>query len=134
MPESDAVEPQERPEAAGPGAFLAAITASSNDAIIGKDPTGRITYWNAAAERLFGYAAAEATGQSISLIIPPERAGEERSILERLGRGEHLAHFETERLTKDGRIIPVSLTLSPIFGPQGQVIGISDIARDLSET
>lgn len=114
--------------------LLAAIAASSNDAIIGKDRAGTITYWNAAAERLFGYAASEIMGHSIKCIIPPTRAGEEIAILDRVGRGEYLAHFETERRTKDGRIIPVSLTLSPILGPDGAVIGISDIARDLSET
>jgi len=114
--------------------LLAAIASSSNDAIIGKDRMGRITYWNAAAERLFGYPATEIIGQFISRIIPPARAGEEVAILDRVGSGEYLAHFETERMTKDGRIIPVSLTLSPILGPDGAVIGISDIARDLSET
>jgi len=114
--------------------LLAAIASSSNDAIIGKDRMGRITYWNAAAERLFGYSATEIIGQFISRIIPPARAGEEVAILDRVGSGEYLAHFETERMTKDGRIIPVSLTLSPILGPDGAVIGISDIARDLSET
>ncbi|HTI03375.1 MAG TPA: PAS domain S-box protein [Acidisoma sp.] len=114
--------------------FLAAIASSSNDAIIGKDRRGKITYWNAAAERLFGYPASEIIGQSVSRIIPPDRATEEMSILDRVGSGEYLAHFETKRVTKDGRIIPVSLTLSPILGPDGAVIGISDIARDLSET
>ncbi|HEX3984922.1 MAG TPA: PAS domain S-box protein [Acidisoma sp.] len=115
-------------------AFMAAIAASSSDAIIGKDREGIVTYWNAAAEALFGYAAGEIIGQSITRIIVPGRTGEESSILDRVGRGERLTHFETERLTKDGRIIPVSLTLSPILDPDGAVIGISDIARDLSET
>ncbi|MCB8877378.1 PAS domain-containing sensor histidine kinase [Acidisoma silvae] len=114
--------------------FLAAIATSSNDAIVGKDRTGKVTYWNAAAERLFGYPASEIIGQSIRRIIPPHRIVEEMSILDRVGQGEHLAHFETERITKDGRTIPVSLTLSPILGHDQTVIGISDIARDLSET
>lgn len=114
--------------------LLAAIAASSNDAIIGKDRAGRITYWNAAAERMFGYPAAEIVGQPIGRLIPPDRVGEEATILDRVGKGELLRHFETERLTKDGRILPVSLTLSPIHGPDGAVIGISDVARDLTET
>jgi two-component system sensor kinase FixL len=134
MSQSDDVARANGPSEGDLQALLAAIASSSNDAIIGKDRTGRITYWNAAAERLFGYPAAEIIGQFISRIIPAGRAGEEVAILDRVGRGEYLAHFETERMTKDGRIIPVSLTLSPILGPDGAVIGISDIARDLSET
>lgn len=114
--------------------LLAAIASSSNDAIIGKDLTGKVTYWNAGAERLFGYPCSAILGHSISRIIPPERAEEETSILGRVGQGELLRHFETERLTRDGRIIPVSLTISPILNADGRVIGISDIARDLSET
>lgn len=115
-------------------AFLAAIVASCNDAMIGKDRDGIVTYWNAAAARLFGFTAEEIIGQSIRRIIPPHRAGEEVAILARVGRGEYLSHFETERLAKDGRIIPVSLTLSPIIDATGEIVGISDIARDLSET
>ncbi|GAB0117329.1 PAS domain S-box protein [Acidisoma sp. 7E03] len=125
----------QEPDATGSEqAFLAAIVASSNDAMIGKDLTGRVTYWNAAAERLFGFGGPEIIGQSISRIIPPDRSGEELSILDRVGRGEYLRHFETTRLTKDGRIIPVSLTLSPILDAAGRIIGISDIVRDLSAT
>lgn len=114
--------------------LLMAIASSSNDAVIAKDLTGQITYWNAGAERLFGYRAAEMVGRSINRIIPPDRVAEEMVIRERVGSGEYLAHFETKRVTKDGRLIPLSLTLSPMLGPDGAVIGISDIARDLSET
>lgn len=115
-------------------ALLAAMVASSNDAMIGKDRAGIVTYWNGAAERMFGFAAQEIIGQSISRIIPPDRAGEELSILDRVGRGEYLQHFDTERIAKDGRVLAVSLTLSPIVDASGAVIGISDIVRDLSET
>jgi two-component system sensor kinase FixL len=114
--------------------FLAAIAASSNDAIIGKDLSGIVTFWNNAAERLFGYSVEEMIGQPISRIIPATHSGEEQSILARVGQGERLTHFQTERCASDGRIIPVSLSLSPILDDAGQVIGISDIMRDLSET
>lgn len=134
MSRSDDVGQETGPHDGDMRPLLAAIAFSSNDAIIGKDRTGKITYWNAAAERLFGYPACEIIGQSISRIIPPDRGGEETLILNRVGRGEFLQHFETERVTKDGRIIPVSLTLSPILGQDGAVVGISDIVRDLSET
>ena len=82
-------------------ALLAAIAASSNDAIVGKDLTGIVTYWNPAAERLFGFAAAEMIGQSITKVIPPPRIHEESLILERVGNGERLTHFETERLKQE---------------------------------
>ncbi|HEX3995281.1 MAG TPA: PAS domain S-box protein [Acetobacteraceae bacterium] len=114
-------------------ALLAAITASSNDAIVAKDLVGTVTYWNDAATRLFGYTPDEIIGRSITLVIPPERIGEEQSILERVGRGERLTHFETRRVTKDGRAIAVSLTISPIHDTDGTIIGVSKIARDLSE-
>ncbi|GAB0115159.1 PAS domain S-box protein [Acidisoma sp. C75] len=113
--------------------FLAAIASSSSDAIVGKDLDGIVTFWNPAAERLFGYAAAEMLGQSIRRIIPDAREDEEATIRARVGRGERLAHFQTERLAHDGRLIPVSLSLSPIHDDKGRVIGISDIIRDLSE-
>jgi two-component system sensor kinase FixL len=115
------------------GPLLAAIVASSNDAIIGKDLNGMVTFWNGAAERLFGYPAADMIGQSITRIIPPERVKEETSILDRVGRGEMLTHFETERLTRDGCVIPVSLTISAIRNEFGAIVGVSKIARDLSE-
>jgi two-component system, LuxR family, sensor kinase FixL len=114
--------------------LLAAITASSNDAIVAKDLNGFVTYWNEAAERLFGFPAAEIIGQSITRVIPPELIDEETSILERVRSGERLAHFETTRLTKNGQVIPVSLTISPVHDAAGVIIGISKIARDLGES
>ena len=114
-------------------AILAAIVASSNDAIVGKDLQGIVTSWNDAAERLFGFSAAEMIGQPITRIIPFERLAEEASILERLRRDERLTNFVTLRQTKSGMVIPVSLTISPIHDEAGTVIGVSKIARDLSE-
>jgi len=112
---------------------LAAIAESSDDAIVGKDLNGLVTSWNKAAETMFGYLADEMLGQPITHIIPPSRIEEEASILDRVRRGEGLVHFETERLCKDGRVIPVTLTVSPIRDDQGRIIGVSKIARDLSE-
>jgi PAS domain S-box-containing protein len=114
-------------------ARLAAIVDSSFDAIVSKTLDGVITFWNHSAEQLFGYTAAEAVGQYIFLIIPPDRRAEEEEVLARLRRGERIEHFETVRLTKDGRRIPVSLTVSPIRDTQGRVIGASKVARDISE-
>lgn len=114
-------------------ARLAVIAESSYDAIVGKDLSGTITSWNAAAEALFGYPASEIVGHSITLIIPPDRLAEEASILDRVRRGERLVHFHTERQHKDGEIVPVSLTISPIRDRQGRIIGVSKIARDLRE-
>lgn len=114
-------------------ALLAAIAASSNDAIIGKDLDGIITVWNEGAERLFGFAAADMVGRPITTIIPPERIDEETTILAKMRRGERIPHFETERLNSSGRAIPVSLTISPIRDDTGRIIGVSKVARDLSE-
>ena len=114
-------------------ARLAAIVDSSFDAIVSKTLDGVITFWNHSAEQLFGYTAAEAVGQYIFLIIPPERRAEEEEVLARLRRGERIEHFETVRLTKDGRRIPISLTVSPIRDSHGRVIGASKVARDISE-
>ena len=114
-------------------ARLAAIVDSSFDAIVSKTLDGVITFWNHSAEQLFGYTAAEAVGQYIFLIIPPERRTEEEEVLARLRRGERIEHFETVRLTKDGRRIPISLTVSPIRDSHGRVIGASKVARDISE-
>jgi PAS domain S-box-containing protein len=114
-------------------ARLAAIVDSSFDAIVSKTLDGVITFWNHSAEQLFGYTAAEAVGQYIFLIIPPDRRAEEEEVLARLRRGERIEHFETVRLTKDGRRIPISLTVSPIRDVQGRVIGASKVARDISE-
>jgi two-component system, LuxR family, sensor kinase FixL len=112
---------------------LAAIAESSDDAIVGKDLAGIVTAWNKAAETMFGYSAEEIIGQSITRIIPSDRIDEEVAILDRVHAGERIVHFETERRCKDGRIIPVTLTVSPIRDDQNRIVGISKIARDLSE-
>jgi len=112
---------------------LAAIVASSDDAIISKDLNGTITSWNQGAERLFGYAATEAIGRSIALIIPPDRLTEEAQVLDRIRAGERVDHFDTERVRKDGTRVNVSITVSPIRGADGRVAGASKIARDISD-
>ncbi len=112
---------------------LAAIVASSDDAIVSKTLEGRIVSWNAGAERIFGYTEDEAVGQSIEMLIPLERRSEETEIISRLRRGERLEHFETVRVRKDGRPIHVSLTVSPVLDSAGHVIGASKIARDVTE-
>jgi PAS domain S-box-containing protein len=114
-------------------ARLAAIVDSSDDAIVSKTLDGVITSWNRAAERLFGYTAAEAIGHHIFLIIPEDRRTEEEDVLARLRRGEKIDHFETIRRTKDGRLIPISLTVSPIADARGTIIGASKVARDITE-
>ena len=113
--------------------ILAAIVEGSDDAIIGKDLNGMIISWNAAAERLFGYRAGEVIGQSINLIVPPDLRTEELILLDRLRHGESLDHFETVRIARDGRRIPISLTVSPIRDAAGAIIGASKIARDITE-
>jgi PAS domain S-box-containing protein len=114
-------------------ALLASIVESSDDAIIAKDIQGTIVAWNPAAERMFGYTAAEAIGQSIRLIIPRDRQDEETVVLDRIRRGEKIEHFETIRCRRDGTCLPISLTVSPIRDESGGVIGASKIARDISE-
>jgi PAS domain S-box-containing protein len=114
-------------------ALLAAIVDSSDDAIVSKTLDGIITSWNRGAEKLFGYTAEEAVGQSIFLIIPDDRISEEHEVLARLRRGDKIDHFETVRRTKDGRQINISLTVSPIQDSQGHIIGASKIARDIGD-
>jgi PAS domain S-box-containing protein len=114
-------------------AKLAAIIESSDDAIISKTLESVITSWNDSAERIFGYAADEIIGETIYKLIPPNRQHEEPQILARLKSGERVEHFETKRLTKDGRLIDVSVTVSPVKDPQGNIIGLSKIARDITE-
>jgi PAS domain S-box-containing protein len=114
-------------------ALLAAIVDSSDDAIVSKTLDGVITSWNPAAERLFGYTAAEAIGQPIFLIIPADRTAEEHDVLARLRRGEKIDHFETVRRHKDGSEVHISLTVSPIRDASGTVIGASKTARDISD-
>jgi len=113
--------------------LLAAVVESTEDAVVGKTLDGTIIYWNPSAERLFGYAKEEAIGQPSSLTIPPDRRDEERSTLSRLSRGQRAEHYETERVSKQGRIVPVSLTTSQIRDPIGRVIGASAISRDITE-
>jgi PAS domain S-box-containing protein len=113
--------------------LLAAIVASSDDAIISKNLDGIITSWNKSAERIFGYTPEEAIGRHITLIIPPERHTEESDILARLRRGERVDHFHTVRRRKDGSFLEVSLTISPVRDLSGRVIGASKVARDISE-
>jgi len=112
---------------------LARVVESSDDAIVSKDLNGTIVSWNRAAERMFGYTATEAIGQSIRMIIPADRQAEEDMVLGRIRAGQAITHFETIRQRKDGTLIPISLTVSPIHDDAGQVIGASKIARDLSE-
>jgi PAS domain S-box-containing protein len=114
-------------------ARLAAIIQSSDDAIISKDLQGIITSWNPGAQRLFGYTEQEALGKPMTLVIPLERAAEEPLILARVARGEPTDHFETVRVTKEGRKVDVSVTISPIRDGQGRIIGASKIARDITE-
>jgi protein-histidine pros-kinase len=112
---------------------LAAIVESSDDAIIGKTLDGVVTSWNAAAERLYGYAAAEIVGRPVSLLAPPERPDEIPAIIERIRRGERVDHYESVRVAKDGRRVAVSLTVSPIRGHDGAIVGASVIARDVTD-
>ncbi|MEE1944565.1 PAS domain S-box protein [Pedobacter sp. KR3-3] len=114
-------------------AILAAIVESSDDAIVSKDLNGIVTSWNPAAERIFGYAATEMIGQPILKIIPTDRKEEETEILRILSSGGRLDHFETKRMTKDNRLLDISLTISPIKDADGKVIGVSKIARDITE-
>ena len=114
-------------------ALLAAIVDGSDDAIVSKSLDGIISSWNSGAERLFGYSAAEAIGQPITLIIPSELRDQEREILARLRRGERIEHLETVRIAKDGRRIDISLTVSPVRDHSGTIIGASKVARDISE-
>ena len=113
--------------------FLASIVESSEDAIVSKSLDGTIQTWNAAAERLFGYTAAEAIGRHISLVIPADRATEEDAIIARIRSGERVDHFETVRLRKDGQPVHVSLTISPIRDEAGNIVGASKIARNIMD-
>ena len=113
-------------------ARLAAIVDNSFDAIVSKDLNSIIQTWNAAAERLFGYTAEEAIGQSILMLIPPNMESEEKDIIARVRAGERLESYDTIRVRKDGKLIPVSLTISPIKDAEGTIVGASKIARDIS--
>ncbi len=111
---------------------FAAIVESSDDAIISKTLGSIVTSWNNSAERIFGYTAEEMIGVSITKIVPPDRLDEEPQILERLKRGERIDHFETKRLTKDGSLLDISLSISPVKNSKGVIIGASKIARDIT--
>jgi PAS domain S-box-containing protein len=113
--------------------WLASIVESSDDAIVSKSLDGIITSWNRGAERVFGYAAEDAIGQPITMVIPQDRQDEERAILTRIRRGERIDHFETVRQRKHGSLIVVSLTVSPVKNAAGKIVGASKIARDITE-
>jgi PAS domain S-box-containing protein len=112
---------------------LATIVQSSEDAIIGKNLDGIITSWNQGAEKIYGYIESEVIGKSISLLIPHGNENEVLSILDRIKSDEVIGHYETTRRTKDDREIQISLTISPILNPEGKIIGVSTIGRDITE-
>ena len=111
----------------------AAIVESSDDAILSKDLNGVIMSWNRGAQRLFGYAAEEAVGKPVLMLIPVDRQDEEPMILARIRQGERIEHYETIRQRKDGSLVDISLTVSPIKNEKGEIIGASKIARDITE-
>jgi PAS domain S-box-containing protein len=111
----------------------ASIVESSDDAIVSKDLNSIITSWNKAAERIFGYRASEVIGKSITILIPPDRQDEEQRIIDRIRHGQHVEHYETVRRRKDGSLVDISLTVSPVRNAQGTIVGASKIARDITE-
>ena len=113
--------------------WLAALIESADDAIISKTLNGIITSWNKGAERIFGYTAEEVIGKPVTILIPKGHEDEEPAILARLRAGKRIEHYETIRITKDGRLLDISLTVSPIKGPNGEIVGASKIARDITE-
>ena len=123
----------EQKEAATARQRLAAIVESSDDAIVSKDLNGMVTSWNPAAQRIFGYTAAEMLGRSITTIIPPELHADEATILAAIAAGKRIEHFETVRLAKDGKRVEVSLTISPVRDESGRIIGAAKIARDITK-
>jgi PAS domain S-box-containing protein len=112
---------------------LASIVESSDDAIVSKALDGIITTWNRGAERLFGYTAEEVIGKPVMILIPEDRMNEEPQILERIRRGERVDHYDTVRRRKDGSLIDISLTVSPLKDGDGRIIGASKIARDITD-
>jgi PAS domain S-box-containing protein len=124
----------ERKQAEVIHARLAAIVESSEDAIIGKTLEGTITNWNRGAQNIYGYSAEEVVGKPINILVPPDRPDEIPKIMEKLRRGESINHYETVRVTKDGRRLDISLAISPIRDPSGNIVGASTIARDITES
>ena len=134
-PESSAAARPRRPghRTAGPK-LLAAIVESSDDAILSKTLDGVITSWNKAAERIYGYQAAEIIGRSVALLIPPDRPDEMAEIVDRIRAGERVDHYETTRRRKDGATIEISLTVSPVHDAAGGIVGASSIAHSITES
>jgi PAS domain S-box-containing protein len=126
-------ETERRQRAEEASALLAAIVQSSGDAIISKDLNAIITSWNRGAERIFGYKTEEVVGQSVTILMPPERLNEEPALLEKIRSGQRIEHYETVRRHKNGTLLDISLTISPVFDSQGRIIGASKIARDISD-
>src|SRR4029079_10245874 len=112
---------------------LSSIVESSDDIIVSKDFDGVITSWNKGAERILGYAAEEVIGKHVSMLMPPEAIEDTEKILGRIRRGEKVDHYETRRRRKDGTVIDVSLTVSPIKNAEGEIIGASKVGRDITE-
>ena len=133
LPHLDPDIPDPPQSAAFTAARLAAIVESSDDAIVSKRLDGTILTWNASAERIFGYTAAEMVGDTVYRLIPPELHDDERDILSRISQGEHIAHFETIRRHKNGTLFPVELSISPVRDERGTVVGASSIKRDISD-
>jgi PAS domain S-box-containing protein len=131
--EREAVALERADELIKDGRLLSAIVDSSQDAIASKDLSGIVTSWNGAAQHIFGYSAKDMIGQSITRVIPQNRLGEETYVLESIKRGERIEHFDTVRRRKDGNLIPISLTVSPIRDEHGVIVGASKIARDISD-
>jgi PAS domain S-box-containing protein len=125
--------PNDVADASAASSYLAAIVESSDDAIIAKNLDGIVQSCNAGAERIFGYTPSELIGRSIRILIPPDRQSEEDEILDRIRRGERVDHFETVRVTRDGRLVDISLTASPVRDASGAIIGVSKVARDITE-
>jgi PAS domain S-box-containing protein len=113
---------------------LSAMVQSADDAIIGKTIKGIVQTWNPGAGRLYGYPAAEMIGRDMKVLLPPERSDEEAQILQRIGRGERVEHFDTVRMCKDGRLVHVSIAISPIRAKNGEVIAASHVARDITQS
>jgi PAS domain S-box-containing protein len=128
------VDPKDRNCASQIAQRFEAIVEFSNDAIISKDLLGTVTTWNPAATRIFGYTAEEIIGKPVSILIPLERQDEEYEIIERIRRGECVDHYETVRRRKDGNLVNISLTISPIKDAEGTIVGASKIARDITES